>query len=68
MRFIAGHEVFRHLADGATHPSTPLAGGREVSAFNEGANRLGRLGQDHRDIVDQQEIPIGKTAPEVGEV
>ena len=68
MRFIAGHQVFRHFTNGATHPPTPLAGGWEVSTVNEGANRLGRLGQDHRDIVDQQEIPIGKATPEIGEV
>ncbi len=68
MRFIAGHQVFRHLADGATHSPAPLTGRREVSTVDEGANRLGRLGQDHRDIIDQQEIPIGKTTPEVGEI
>ncbi|WP_205230593.1 hypothetical protein [Azospira oryzae] len=68
MRFIAGHQVFRHLADGATHPPTPLAGRREVSTVNEGANRLGCFGQDHRDIIDEQEIPIWEATPEVGEV
>lgn len=68
MRFIAGHQVFRHLADGATHSPASFAGGWKVSTVDEGANRLGRLGQDHRDIIDQQEIPIGKATPEVGEI